>query len=99
MAPVHGTAEGFLVRYEDIAPALRAGGRARRAAWKDDATARMSGCWLELVPAHPLPDGRMVADMLLVAQAGGQLLRHFTGGSFDLAEAQDWELVPDGETA
>ena len=80
------------MRYEEIMPAVRAGRRARRAIWDDSRAARW-GCWLELVPAHPLPDGRIVAEMLLVGYASG-LLRQFGGASFDLAEADDWELLP-----
>ena len=83
------------MRYEDVAPVLRAGGRARRAAWKDSDVA---GGWVELVPAHLLPDGRMVAEMLMVGYDGG-LLRQFGGTSFDLLEAGDWEIVTDDVAA
>ena len=81
------------MRYEDVAPVLRAGGRARRAGWGDGSAA---GSWVELVPAHPLPDGRMVAEMLLVGYGDGEPLRQFTGGSLDLAEADDWEIAAAG---
>ncbi len=78
------------MRYEEIMPDVRAGRRARSAAWPAE-----NGRWLELVPAHPLPDGRMVAEMLMVGYGDGQPLRQFGGTSYDLAEADDWELLTD----
>ena len=80
------------MRYEEIMPAVRAGRRARRADWEGPA-ADACGSWLEWVPAHPLPDGRPVAEMLLVGYGEGQPLREFGGTSYDLAEADDWELL------
>lgn len=74
-------------------PAVRAGGKARRPIWDGP-----NGAWLETVPAHPLPDGRMVAEMLMVgydARDDGeeQPLRQFGGTPYDLLEADDWELL------
>jgi hypothetical protein len=79
------------VDFSDALRAARDGRRVRRALWLDS---WLRGSWVELVPAHPLPDGRTVAEMLLVGHGGGEPLRQFGGTSYDLAEAQDWEVIP-----
>ena len=70
--------------FEEILPAVKAGGRARRAIW--------GGPWLEL--ARPsLPDGRPLMPQLVIAYPGDDgVVRPFAGANWDLL-ADDWALL------
>ena len=77
--------------FEEILPAVKAGGKARRAVW-DGRRADWCGSWLEL--ARPaLPDGRPLMPQLVVGFPDeDHVMRPFAGANWDLL-AEDWELL------
>ena len=80
--------------FEEILPAVKAGGRARRALWADRAE-HLGDMWkgleVELVQPPPLPDGRPFMPQLMAEGEDG-VLRPFSGANWDLL-ADDWELL------
>jgi hypothetical protein len=72
--------------FDEILPAVKAGGKARRAEW----ARREWSCWIELV--HPeLPDGRALMPLLVIGRRDDVTMRPFAGSNWDLL-AGDWEL-------
>ena len=77
--------------FEEILPAVKAGGRARRRVW-DGRRADWEGCWLELVRPS-LPGGRTLMALLVIGYPGeDHMVRPFGGANWDLL-ADDWELL------
>ena len=81
--------------FDEILPAVKAGGRARRKAW-EGIRADWQGSWIEVVQPPPLPDGRTLMPLLMVGYPDeGHVLRPFAGANWDLL-AGDWELLDAG---
>jgi hypothetical protein len=77
------------VTFEEILPAVKAGGKAARAYWA--ARPGWRGLAVELVQPPPLPDGREFMPQLAVEGEDG-ILRPFSYADWDLL-ADDWELL------
>lgn len=75
--------------FEDILPAVKAGGKATRALWT--ACDGKVGRAVELAQPLPLPDGRPFMPQLVAEDENG-ILRPFSGANWDLL-ADDWELL------
>jgi hypothetical protein len=74
------------VTFEEILPAVKAGGKARRALW-DGRGRGWAGCWLELVSLS-----RPLTPQLVIGYPDEDVLRPFAGANWDLL-ADDWELL------
>ena len=71
--------------FEEILPAVKAGGRAKRALWDGRGWA---GGWLEMVSIS-----RPLTPQLVISYPDEDVLRPFSGANWDLL-ADDWELLP-----
>ena len=72
--------------FEEILPAVKDGGKAKRALWGSRGPG-WAGCWLELVALS-----RPLTPQLVISYPDEDVLRPFAGANGDLL-AEDWELL------
>ena len=83
------------MNFSDALEAVKDGHRIRRALWAD--LGGRVGSWVELATPGPCGNGLQLRKVLVMARPESGEAGLFACSQWDIL-AEDWEIVPDGET-